>query len=38
MNKKHIMKFTDFSEAEQYWQQWMTLNRYRDVEDAQSRL
>ena len=42
MNKKHAMKFADFNpskvEAEHYWQQWKTLDRYRDVEDALARL
>lgn len=42
MSTKHVTKFKTFKpsqeEAEYYWQQWMTLDRYRAAEEALARL
>lgn len=42
MKQKHAEQFKDFrpslSESDHYWRQWMTLDRYRDAEEALARL
>lgn len=42
MSTQHAKEFKDFNpssiESKYYWQQWMTLDRYRNVEDALLRL
>lgn len=42
MSTQHAKKFKDFNpssiECKYYWQQWMTLDRYRDAEEALARL
>ncbi|MBQ8703757.1 MAG: hypothetical protein IJ524_05230 [Bacteroidales bacterium] len=42
MATKHATEFKNFrpsaAEADHYWQQWMTLNRYRSAEEALARL